>query len=62
MIPKRPLPPACRECRPYDGAWRDTGHGLQRCDCARGKALAMGPRWHQRAANANDGKQKGAGE
>ena len=62
MKPRRRLPPACRECRPYDGAWRDTGHGLQRCACPRGRALAMGPKWDKQSKPGHDGRMKGAGQ
>lgn len=62
MKGRRPLPPACRECRPHDGAWRDTGRGLERCDCPRGRALAMGPKWNRTTKAAHDGRMKGAGE
>lgn len=44
-----PLPPSCALCRLYGGTWRNYGTDeapqLARCDCARGKALAMGARW-----------------
>lgn len=44
-----PLPPACSLCRPFEGTHRNYGTEdapqMARCDCDRGKALAMGTRW-----------------
>jgi hypothetical protein len=35
-----PLPPACGDCRPYDGRWRRGERGgLERCGCARGREI-----------------------
>lgn len=67
--PRRPLPPSCSQCRPYNGLYRNWGTDdavrLARCDCPRGKALAMGPRWGKPAkkkpAPAADGKHAATG-
>ena len=38
--PKLTLPPACRDCRPFGGSWRQAlNGGMERCACARGRAL-----------------------
>lgn len=70
---RRPLPPACDYCRPQGGLWIETEPhrlasgavlmGLRRCDCPRGRALAMGPKWGKQPKNTpHDGRMKGAGE
>ena len=34
------IPDACAQCSPFGGSWMETGTGLKRCDCPRGRALA----------------------
>jgi hypothetical protein len=42
-IKRSELPPSCADCRPYQGRWRRANDGgLERCSCARGRALAAG--------------------
>ena len=62
-----PLPGPCGECRPQDGLWRiGPQGGLERCDCARGRALAN--LWRTRGRNKrksgpppHDGRAAAAG-
>ncbi len=38
---KTPLPSSCSDCREFQGLWRrNENGGLERCTCARGRALA----------------------
>ena len=34
------IPDPCAQCSPFGGNWMETGPGLKRCDCPRGRALA----------------------
>ena len=61
-----PLPPACHLCAQYSGLYRNFGTEeaprMARCDCARGKALAMGTRWgkpEKKRPAPSDGKAAG---
>lgn len=49
MKNRPPLPPPCANCGPTGGAWRNWGTEeaprMDRCDCARGKALGLGKKW-----------------
>lgn len=58
------LPPPCRECRPNDGAWRMSPQGgLERCDCARGRALSgKTKRLNATRSVGHDGKAAATGE
>ena len=67
-----PLPAPCPECRPYDGNWRlettrdpVTGaeiEGLERCDCARGRALKHAWWRHHAKAVIFDRRTAAAGD
>lgn len=66
---RAPLPPPCRLCAPYDGAWTTSGDsrhfGLIRCSCPRGRALAQGAQRvvrKNRTTEKHDGKMKGSGK
>lgn len=68
---KRPAyPPACSLCSPYGGLYRnwgtETAPKLDRCDCARGKALGLGAKWgrkpRKRKGPGFDGRAAGAGQ